>query len=275
MRFDEETTPLQWGLAIALSLGAAAAITSLFGYPVGGSTVGLAAVFVATLSLLRAMARLVTSMNQQEVGLEFVSDDGRSARAWREEKKRSLRAIQELKLDYALQKIGDKDYQAILSQYEARALAAIHALDAKTALHPDLVRDLERYGDGASSVQDAAQGEKAQKGDECPEEQGARKNEDFVKGQEASKAEGGANAADSSSEEEPLAHEGCAKGEPSQPVQKPSSVGDAGQNAPHEQVEAGSEKSPRVGVRICKSCNYEESDATARFCKTCGQEFGA
>lgn len=162
MRFDEETTPLGWGMAIALSLGAAAAISSLFGYPVGGATVGLAAVFVSTFSLVRAMARLVMSMGSEESGLEFVSDDGRSARAWREEKKRSLRAIQELKLDYALQKIGDRDYKSILSQYEARALAAIHALDAKSALHPELTRDLERYQGGREIL--VPQGADAEKG---------------------------------------------------------------------------------------------------------------
>lgn len=160
MRFDEETTPLQWGTAIALSLGAAALISTLFGYSVGAPTVGLAAVIVSTLGLLRAMARLVTSMSSEEMGLEFVSDDGRSARAWREEKKRSLRAIQELKLDYALHKIGDKDYQAILSQYEARALAAMNALDAKSALHPALSRDLERYAEVQTLVAEPGPGSK-------------------------------------------------------------------------------------------------------------------
>lgn len=264
MRFDEETTPLQWGLAIALSLGAAAAITSLFGYPIGGATVGLAAVIVATLSLLRALARLVTSMNQQEVGLEFVSDDGRSARAWREEKKRSLRAIQELKLDYALQKIGDKDYQAILSQYEARALAAIHALDAKTALHPDLIRDLERYGAAAAGSQDSAH----------EQESAAGHGKSATHAEPSHGEHKAAEESESSRNREASSGKESAKGESTRREgAMPSSAGDPGQGESQEQDLSKKGAQPRL--RVCSACSYEESDTTARFCKSCGQEFGA
>ena len=150
MKLDEPTTPVQLLLGVAFAVLAASAASLLFGHAITPATFGLAAVIAALLGLLRALYRIVSVLGRPDQGLDFVGDEGRSARAWREEKKRALRAIKELDFDYSMRKISESDYEAIRVQYSERALVAMRALDESARLHPALERDLASKDPGFS-----------------------------------------------------------------------------------------------------------------------------
>jgi hypothetical protein len=67
-------------------------------------------------------------------------------RELREERRRLLRAINELQFDYEMGKLSDDDYRKVRQGYELQAVEVIRALDAESALHPTLAAELQRRG---------------------------------------------------------------------------------------------------------------------------------
>ncbi|HWB81829.1 MAG TPA: zinc ribbon domain-containing protein [Nannocystaceae bacterium] len=143
------------GLRIAgfVLLGAAA----LFAYlvwvghaRVGADTISLVAVSGALLLCLRAMFRIVQALGRADVQtvVEHATDLGiASDRELREEKRRLLRAINELKFDHEMGKLSKADYDTVREGYELRAIEVMRALDAGATLHPELAA---RIGDPAA-----------------------------------------------------------------------------------------------------------------------------
>lgn len=148
--------PRARGLRIAgfVLLGAAA----LFAYlvwvghaRVDAGTISLVAVSGALLLCLRAMFRIVQALGRADVQtlVETATDLGIATdRELREEKRRLLRAINELKFDHEMGKLSKADYDIVREGYELRAIEVMRALDAGATLHPELAA---RIGEPAAT----------------------------------------------------------------------------------------------------------------------------
>jgi hypothetical protein len=81
----------------------------------------------------------------------------------RDEKRRLLRAINELEFDHSMGKLSDADYEAVRRGYELRAVEVMRGLEAEPALHPDLERELVERGliEGVAPVAAKAEPEEA------------------------------------------------------------------------------------------------------------------
>jgi predicted transcriptional regulator len=136
-------------------VGAVAAAAILVGTVValGGrveaATWGLVVAAGAMVFALRSLYRMATALARPPV--EAVLDELDVAayaglRELREERRRLLRAINELQFDYEMGKLSEEDYRKVRQGYELQAVEVIRALDAEAELHPDLVAELRRRG---------------------------------------------------------------------------------------------------------------------------------
>lgn len=64
----------------------------------------------------------------------------------REEKRRLLRAINELKFDFAMGKLSEADFSDVKQTYELRAVEVMRQLDGTKQVHPELFALLEDRG---------------------------------------------------------------------------------------------------------------------------------
>lgn len=106
----------------------------------------LGLVLTALFRMVSLLARPATEvvLNQEAV-LGGVAD-----RELRDEKRRVLRAINELQFDYEMGKLSDEDHRKVREVYELRAIEVMRALDSAPGLHPKLQADLAEFGIGAS-----------------------------------------------------------------------------------------------------------------------------
>ena len=117
--------------------------------------------------LLHSLYRMVEALVRggSDVALEQqVVLGGVAKRELREEKRRVLRAINELQFDYEMGKLSDDDYRSVRELYEMRAIEVMRELSAEPQLHPRLLADLaEARGDQEDEAQeDEAQEDEAQ-----------------------------------------------------------------------------------------------------------------
>ena len=108
-------------------------------------TFGLLLVGVALVVCLRGMHRIVTALASDNVEIIVESEaelGGASQREMREERRRLLRAINELRFDHEMGKLSKTDYDAVRLGYEVRAIEVMRALDGGRTLHPELAARL-------------------------------------------------------------------------------------------------------------------------------------
>ena len=110
-----------------------------------------AALAMLLLSLYRMVARLATPSSEALLDQEDVLV-GASDRELREEKRRVLRAINELQFDHEMGKLSEEDYKAVRDLYELRAIEVMRALDADPDLHPKVAEDLAALDAGAKAA---------------------------------------------------------------------------------------------------------------------------
>lgn len=97
--------------------------------------------------LLHTLYRMVSALARPATDVVIEQGavlGGVAARELREEKRRVLRAINELQFDYDMGKLSDEDYRSVRELYEMRAIEVMRALDAEPELHPRLVEDLAK-----------------------------------------------------------------------------------------------------------------------------------
>jgi hypothetical protein len=145
-------------IAAFVLLGAAA----LFAYLVvvgearpDAGTVSLVVVGGALLLCLRAMFRMVQSLGRADVQtlVEQAAEVGIvSDRELREEKRRLLRAINELRFDHEMGKLSKADYDTVRAGFELRAVEVMRLLDAGATLHPELAARLAGQGAAAKDA---------------------------------------------------------------------------------------------------------------------------
>lgn len=108
-----------------------------------GATVALVIAGIALVACLRALYRIVQAVAQRDVQvwIEQAGEIGiASDRELREERRRLLRALNELRFDHEMGKLSTADYEAVRQGYELRAIEVMRKLDAGEALHPDLAK---------------------------------------------------------------------------------------------------------------------------------------
>ena len=113
------------------------------------ATLGLVLAGVALVFCLRALYKMVSVLSRPDVTValqQLPAAATASKRELREERRRLLRAINELKFDHDMGKLSDADYKAVRQTYELQAIEVMRALDAAPALHPDLVAELQDRG---------------------------------------------------------------------------------------------------------------------------------
>lgn len=139
-------------------------------------TIGLTIAAATLILCLRALFNMARALSQPSVFTEFTSVGARgeqeTQRGLREERRRLLSALKELKFDYELGKLSTKDYKDVRTQYELRVIEVMRALDREADLHPDLVRDLVERGliEGHSNEAEASSSEEANAPSEDQEE---------------------------------------------------------------------------------------------------------
>lgn len=123
------------------------------------ATVGLALAAGALLFALRAFFQMAKVLARPNVGLEFDHEtflvaEGR--RELQEERRRLLRAINELKFDYEMGKLSDADYREVRQGYELKAIEVMRVLEADGVLDPELVAELRERGVAVPEILDDA-----------------------------------------------------------------------------------------------------------------------
>ena len=109
------------------------------------ATASLLLVGVSLVLCLRTMHRMVSALSRDN--LEVVVENegeygGISGRDLREERRRLLRAINELRFDHEMGKLSKADYDTVRLGYELRAVEVMRALDDGRSLHPELAARL-------------------------------------------------------------------------------------------------------------------------------------
>lgn len=144
-RRRERSLAIFGGVVVVLGVVFAAALIS--GARVSSATMGLLAATGALLLCLRALYRLAGALTRP--GIETVLDQEAllgvaSQRELREEKRRLVRALNELAFDHEMGKLSAADYEAVKERYQLQAVEVMRALEDDRDLHPDLAAELSR-----------------------------------------------------------------------------------------------------------------------------------
>jgi hypothetical protein len=172
------------GVAVTVATVVGLAISA--GARFGSATMGLLAVTAALGLCLRSLYNMAWALRQPsvEVALERQGTlDVASQRHLREEKRRLVRAINELTFDHEMGKLSKEDYDAVRQVYELKAVEVIRALESDVQLHPALREQLLRL-----ELMDAVPAEAEAKAAE-PESDSASEPDSDEDSDEASAAE--------------------------------------------------------------------------------------
>jgi len=136
---------------IGLSAVAAAIVGAVvaMGGRIEAATWGLVVAAAAMVFALQSLYRMAGVLSRPAVEVVLEQDDVAQlagVRELREERRRVLRAINELQFDYEMGKLSDEDYQAVRQGYQLRAVEVMRALDAGPDLHPTLEAELRKRG---------------------------------------------------------------------------------------------------------------------------------
>lgn len=137
---------------------AGVAVLGLFLVVVAGArpevpTLGLLLVGLALVACLRALHRIVGALVRDDLAVvvDTASEyGGASQRELREERRRLLRAINELRFDHEMGKLSQVDYDAVRQGYELRAVEVMRQLEGGESLHPELAARLGLATPGAA-----------------------------------------------------------------------------------------------------------------------------
>ena len=141
---------LAWWLVGLLALtGVLVGTVVGMGGRIEAATWGLVVAAAAMVFALHSLYRMATVLSRPGVEVVLEQDDVAAlagVRELREERRRILRAINELQFDYEMGKLSDEDYQAVRQGYQLRAVEVMRALDQRPKLHPELEAELRQRG---------------------------------------------------------------------------------------------------------------------------------
>lgn len=234
------SSAVRWG-AIALlgTLGFVAFLLFVAGARLDAGTAGLSVAAAALVFSLATLYRMVQVLARPGRTLAPRAHElaGADRSLLREEKRRLLRAINELKFDFEMGKLSEADYTSVKQTYELRAVEVMRKLDGAAQVHPEVYALLEDRGlEGI--VPEASKPE--------PKTEEAAESEES-KGEETAEPEEAPKAEEASESEE----------------------------APKSEEAAESDDAPKADAQVaCAACDGM-NDADAKFCKHCGKELSA
>ncbi len=109
-----------------------------------GLVVGAGALVFSLGTLFRMVQALARPGNTIAPRARELAGSNRSA--LREEKRRLLRAINELKFDYEMGKLSETDFTEVKQTYELRTVEVMRELEGSKRVHPEVVALLEDHG---------------------------------------------------------------------------------------------------------------------------------
>ncbi len=251
---------MRWG-AIALlgGVGFVAFLSFVAGarldVATGGLVVGGAALVFSLATLFKMVQ--VLSRPRAALGVSSRGLGGSSRSQLREEKRRLLRAIKELKFDFEMGKLSETDFTEVKQTYELRAIEVMRALDGVRRVHPEVYALLEERG-----LTDVIP-EGVVKADE-PEEASPAEKPATDDSEQASESTDAAKSEPVAPAEEDEAVEG------EEPAEGTTAVEDTKAEAKDDDA-SGSEKAATLACGACSGAN----DPDAKFCKHCGKEISA
>jgi len=140
---------MRWA-AIALlgALGFVAFLLFAAGARPDPATGGLVAAAGALVFSLATLFRMVQVLSRPGRTLAPKAHElaGADLSALREEKRRLLRALNELKFDFEMGKLSEEDFTEVKQTYELRAVEVMRLLDGSKTVHPEVVALLEDRG---------------------------------------------------------------------------------------------------------------------------------
>ncbi|MGH1341566.1 MAG: hypothetical protein ACRBN8_08460 [Nannocystales bacterium] len=146
---DSRSALMRWGaIALVGSAGFVAFLSMSAGARLDVATGGLvvgAAALVFSLATLFKMVQ-VLSRPRAALGIGSRGLGGASRSQLREEKRRLLRAIKELKFDFEMGKLSETDFTDVKQTYELRAIEVMRQLDGVRKVHPEVYALLEGRG---------------------------------------------------------------------------------------------------------------------------------
>jgi hypothetical protein len=117
-----------------------------------GATTALVLAGIVLVACLRSLYRLVHALARPDlqIVIDQAGDVGlASDRELREERRRLLRALNELRFDHEMGKLSLADYDKVREGYELRAIEVMRKLEAGQGLHPELAKRLGKAEPGA------------------------------------------------------------------------------------------------------------------------------
>ncbi|MBX7079461.1 MAG: hypothetical protein K1X88_09765 [Nannocystaceae bacterium] len=230
---------------------------------IDGATISLVLTAFALVLCLYSLYRLVQAVSRPslDTALEVEAELGvASDRDLREEKRRLLRAINELRFDHEMGKLSQADYDAVREAYTLQAVEVMRLLEGERGLHPELAKQLGLAVDPVAVT----------KADEPAADEPAA-------AETSAAADAGVAAA---SEPEAAASEPpAAASEPEAAASEPPAAASEPPAAASEPAAKASEpvaaaSTPAASRRVCASCDGD-NDGDAKFCKHCGKELAA
>jgi hypothetical protein len=144
-------------IVLAAALVLLAGLWLLMGARLEVATVALVLAAGSLALCLRALYRLVETLSRRDFEAVLEREAGlepASRRELRDERRRLLRAINELRFDHDMGKLSDEDYRAVREAYELRAVEVMRALEEEPDLHPRVQQALAQL-DGMPAVEPA------------------------------------------------------------------------------------------------------------------------
>lgn len=236
------------------------------------ATTGLVLVALALLACLRALHQMVGALGRDDVQVVVEGEGefgGSSRREFREERRRLLRAINELRFDHEMGKLSAADYETVREGYELRLVEVMRALDAGASLHPELAKRLGLAQVDAGDVVSVTKADDAP-ADDAPVDAPTEAATDAAAIQ-AEENEGAPPAPAPDSASRATVNDGIS-------VSVLAARATVNDGLPSTLAAATAEAStPVEGVaasRVCAACDGT-NDSDARFCKHCGKELAA
>ncbi len=225
------------------------------------ATIGLTIAGGALLFCLVTLYRMVRALGTSQVAFDLArtaATQSNSRRALREERRRLLRAINELRFDFEMGKLSEADYKQVREGYELQAVEVMRALQTESTLHPEVASELERLGIEVPGSQTASESESSEAGESSEATEATEAGESS----EATEAAESSEASESSSDSEPA---------PADATDADEGTSVEAVDPPDEDTASPSEDSESPdAANVCASCEGA-NDLDAKFCKHCGK----
>lgn len=242
---------MRWAAIGVLGLlGFTAFLSFAAGARLDAATVGLVVAASMLVFSLATLFRMVQALARPGRTLAPKARElaGADLAQLREEKRRLLRAINELKFDFEMGKLSETDFAEVKQTYELRAVEVMRQLDGTKRVHPEVFALLEDRGLAdvvpADAEKDEPKAKDESKAKDEPEAKDEAKPEPEAKDEAKDEAGSEPAAADEESETD------------------------------DEATASESSSDEAVTTITCPACDGE-NDRDAKFCKHCGKEISA